>query len=278
MAGAISATTSERNDLPKSGITTCKQEPHKYDAGDLGCGDGLPQEFRRQVNSIPPGHILEVTTRDPSAKEDLPSLARLLGHEIISVRTADNGDTVVVVRRAAPGQALSETTTKKRVLNQLNIDEVEHYAKVARETPEKCSISRKLEAEWVGGTRSRIHSGSKELFMGGDQDFGAMSVALASLLGCEIDLIATQASVRGIELESLSIEGTGDFNLARYLGGTTNGPSPGYENVKYIVRIKSKKATEEQLQDLVKLCETSSPVGDTFSRAVHLSLEVVIEK
>jgi TusA-related sulfurtransferase/uncharacterized OsmC-like protein len=278
MAQAISATASERIDLPKTGIMPCKQEPHKYDAGDLGCGDGLPQEFRRQVNSIPPGHILEVTTRDPAAKEDLPSLARLLGHEIISVKTADNGDTVVVVRRGAPAPVLSETTTKKRMLNQLNIDEVEHYAKVARENPEKCSMSRKLEAEWVGGTRSRIHSGSKELFMGGDQDFGAMSVALASSLGCEIDLIATQATVRGIELERLSIEGAGDFNFALYVGGMRNGPSPGYDNVKYIVKIKSKHATEAQLRDLVKLCETSSPVGDTFSRAVHLSMDVIIEK
>lgn len=114
--------------------------------------------------------------------------------------------------------------------------------------------------------------------MGGDQDFGAMSVALASLLGCEIDLIATQATVRGIELERLSIGGVGDFNFARYAGGMSGGPSSGYDRVKYVVRIKSKNATEDQLRDLVKLCETSSPVGDTFSRAVHLSMDVVIEK
>jgi uncharacterized OsmC-like protein len=167
---------------------------------------------------------------------------------------------------------------KKRMLNQLNVEEVEQDAREARMNPEKCSITRKLEAEWVGGTRSQIHSGNKELFIGVDQDFGAMSVALASLLGCEIDLIATQATVRGIELERLQIEGTGDFNFARYVGGMNSGPSPGYDSVKYTVRIKSKNATEEQLRDLVKLCETSSPVGDTFSRAVHLSMNVVIEK
>jgi hypothetical protein len=97
-------------------------------------------------------------------------------------------------------------------------------------------------------------------------------------MGCEIDLIATQPSVRGIELESLSIEGTGDFNFTKYVGGMSNEPSPGYNNVKYFVRIKSKNATEEQLRDLVMLCETSSPVGDTFSRVVHLSMDVIIEK
>lgn len=256
------------------GQTAFETEVHKYDAGNLGCGDGLPQEFRRQVNSIPVGHILEVTTDDPSAREDLPSLARLLGHEVLSVKTANNGKTIVVVRRGASSD-LSEAPN--RILNQLDVDELEQNARKARAHPDKCSITRKLEAEWVGGTRSRVLSGNKELFMGGDQDFGAMSVVLASLLGCEIDLITTNATVRGIELERLSIEGSGDFNLARYVGGMGDGPSPGYNNVKYIVRIKSKNATKEQLRDLVKLCETSSPVGDTFSRAVQLSMDVVVE-
>ncbi len=72
---------------------------HRYDSGDLGCGSGLPEEFRRQVSNIPVGHVLEVVTRDPSAKEDLPSLARLLGHQVLSVATAANGNIVVVVKR-----------------------------------------------------------------------------------------------------------------------------------------------------------------------------------
>lgn len=71
----------------------------RFDAGDLGCGSGLPQEFRRQVSSIPIGSILEVVTRDPSAKEDLPSMARLLGHEVLSVANSADGSTAISVRR-----------------------------------------------------------------------------------------------------------------------------------------------------------------------------------
>ncbi len=72
---------------------------HHYDAGDLGCGSGLPQEFRRQINAIPVGGVLEVVARDPSAKEDLPSLARLLGHRVLSVKTSPDGSTVLAVQR-----------------------------------------------------------------------------------------------------------------------------------------------------------------------------------
>ena len=87
--------------LTESGIATSSGEYHKFDAGDIGCGSGLPEEFRHQIESIPVGHLLEVTTGDPSAKEDLPSLARLLGHEVISVKSSDKGKTIVIVKRSS---------------------------------------------------------------------------------------------------------------------------------------------------------------------------------
>lgn len=79
------------------------QEVRRFDAGELGCGSGLPQEFRRQVGALPVGGILETTARDPAAKEDLPALARLLGHEVLSVTTSQDGQTIVVVRRGGAG-------------------------------------------------------------------------------------------------------------------------------------------------------------------------------
>jgi TusA-related sulfurtransferase len=72
---------------------------HRFDAGDLGCSSGLPEEFRRRIDGIPIGNLLEVVTRDPSAKEDLPSLSRLLGHHVISIRNSPDGSTVLVVQR-----------------------------------------------------------------------------------------------------------------------------------------------------------------------------------
>jgi len=71
----------------------------RFDAGDLGCSSGLPEEFRHQIEGIPVGTILEVVTRDPSAKEDLPSLSRLLGHKVISVTGSPDGSTKIVVQR-----------------------------------------------------------------------------------------------------------------------------------------------------------------------------------
>lgn len=72
---------------------------HHFDAGDLGCSSGLPEEFRRQIDAIPVGSFLKISTRDPSAKEDLPSLTRLLGHRFVSISNSPDGVTELTVQR-----------------------------------------------------------------------------------------------------------------------------------------------------------------------------------
>lgn len=72
---------------------------HRYDAGELGCADGLAREFRRHVQQIPVGDVLVVSTRDPAAKEDLPPLARMMGHVVRSIEAPGDGRLLVTVER-----------------------------------------------------------------------------------------------------------------------------------------------------------------------------------
>jgi TusA-related sulfurtransferase len=72
---------------------------HHYDAGDLGCADGLAGEFRKQMQQIPVGEVLIVSTRDPAAKEDLPPLARMMGHVVRSIEAPGDGRLLVSVER-----------------------------------------------------------------------------------------------------------------------------------------------------------------------------------
>jgi TusA-related sulfurtransferase len=72
---------------------------HAFDAGTMGCADGLASEFRRQIGGIPVGDALVVTARDPAAKEDLPPLARLMGHTVHSVEALGDGRLVITVER-----------------------------------------------------------------------------------------------------------------------------------------------------------------------------------
>jgi len=70
-----------------------------FDAGSMGCADGLADEFRRRIQGVPVGASLVSVVRDPAAREDLPPLARLLGHEVRSVEAGDDGTIKIVVER-----------------------------------------------------------------------------------------------------------------------------------------------------------------------------------
>jgi TusA-related sulfurtransferase len=70
-----------------------------FEAGEMGCADGLAQEFRRRLTGVPIGGSLEVVVSDPAAKEDLPSLARLLGQRITSTEAHDDGRLTITVER-----------------------------------------------------------------------------------------------------------------------------------------------------------------------------------
>lgn len=72
---------------------------HHFDAGQLGCADGLAQEFRRRILAIPPGDVLAIQTADPTAREDLPPLARLMGHKVRSIEPSGEGRHLITVER-----------------------------------------------------------------------------------------------------------------------------------------------------------------------------------
>ena len=80
-------------------VPTSEGEIHEFDAGALGCTDGFTSEFRRRIRAIDVGHHLRVIARDPSAKEDLPSMARLMGHRVLDTVDLDDGSTCFTVER-----------------------------------------------------------------------------------------------------------------------------------------------------------------------------------
>jgi TusA-related sulfurtransferase len=72
---------------------------HTFEAGGMGCADGLAQEFRRRIAAVAVGDSLAVVVSDPAAKEDLPALARMLGQSITSVEAHDDGRLTINVER-----------------------------------------------------------------------------------------------------------------------------------------------------------------------------------
>jgi len=86
--------------LPDSAPASCDVPGGRvFEAGDMGCADGLAQEFRNRLALVPLGQSLSVVVSDPAAKEDLPSLARMLGQVVTSTEAHDDGRLTINVER-----------------------------------------------------------------------------------------------------------------------------------------------------------------------------------
>jgi uncharacterized OsmC-like protein len=157
-------------------------------------------------------------------------------------------------------------------LNGIDVDELREYVASAARDTAVADRDPVVIARWVGGDRAEVtfQSGEASVLVGGDGP-SAMKLVLASLAACDVDLVLTRAALLGVEVESLTVEAVGHFNVRRYLGLDT-ADGPGYDRIAYTVRLKTTGATPGQLAELRRACEQASPVGDTLQRRVALDV------
>lgn len=141
---------------------------------------------------------------------------------------------------------------------------VEKDASLARKSP-------KAVARWVGADASRVECDGATISLGGEGNPSPMDAVLAALAGCEVDVVATNAALLGLDVERLTVEATGSFDVRAYLG-FDEAPSPGFDAISFVVRVTIPHATPAQLRRLRERCERSSPVGDSLARAIPLEL------
>lgn len=165
---------------------------------------------------------------------------------------------------------------EEQVLNGINVGEMRGYIDSCRKDPSVAERNPTVVAKWVGGSRAEIAFGDHVVRMGGDDDPSAMRMLLASLAACDVEVVATHASLLGLELKELAIEAAGHFNIRRLLG--LEGPGPGYDRIAYTARINAPRATEEEVALLKAMCERSSPVGDSLTKAIPLTLRFEVAK
>ena len=168
------------------------------------------------------------------------------------------------------------TARAQSQINGIDREDLGTYIDSVRSDPTQADRKPTVVARWVGGTRAAVtsSSGGPPVFMGGDDDPSAMGMLLRALAACDIEVVVTRATVLGIQIEELSIEANGYFNVARYLG-VDSPEGAGYQRASYVVRLRTNGATAEQIADIRSALE-ASPVGDTFQRNVPVTFDLEI--
>ena len=157
-------------------------------------------------------------------------------------------------------------------LNGVDPAEITAAAAEARTEPARAERHPHLVAEWLGGVRSRARISDKTLDVNGSGQMDPMQLVLAALASCEVEVIVTQATLMGLEIETLEVHVDAHFDVSRYLG--LEGPHPGYDRVVLEVRLRAPGITPEQVRRIESAVERLSPVGASLAQAVPIEAHI----
>ncbi len=190
---------------------------------------------------------------------------------------------------------MSTTTelTRPGIVNGINVGDLKRLVADVAADPANGATRWRVATSWQGQTYSRSHVrgfdiGGKHISrffaidvdepyeIGGSNRFAnPQEHLIAALNACMIAGYAAQCAIRGIELERLEIETTGDIDLRGFLGVDAT-VAPGYEAMSYTVRIKG-DATSEQFEAVHAAVMATSPNFYNIANAIALKSALVIE-
>jgi uncharacterized OsmC-like protein len=190
-------------------------------------------------------------------------------------------------------QTKTDTLTTRNVVNGIDVDALFALIQGVKDDPAKGKTSWRVMTSWQGQTRSRAEveafgiGGERvprrfsididEPFeLGGTDRFAnPQEHLLAALNACVTVGYVAQCAVRGITLESLEIETDGEIDLRGFLGLDPAVP-PGYETLRYTVRIKG-SGTKEEFAEIHEAVMATSPNFYNLSRPIGLKPVLVVE-
>lgn len=185
------------------------------------------------------------------------------------------------------------TDTQPNVMNGINVDDLFALIEGVKQDTSKAKTDWRVTTTWQGQTRTRAEVtgfglGGEQIErhfaldidepveLGGTNMFAnPQEYLLAALNACMSVGYVAQCAVRGIRLDSLKIETEGEIDLRGFLGIDT-AVAPGYESLRYTVRIKG-DASEEEFAEIHKAVMATSPNFYNISRPVALQPTLVVE-
>jgi uncharacterized OsmC-like protein len=112
-----------------------------------------------------------------------------------------------------------------------------------------------------------------DVLLGRDSGPNAVELVLAALGFCYVVGFAYNAAALGYELEELSYDVEGDLDLRNFVG-IEEGPRAGFTAIRVNARAKAGNATPEQLEELCRYVQKTSPVGDIISNPVPIRVSL----
>ena len=186
------------------------------------------------------------------------------------------------------------TQRKENRINGIDVGALSAVRRDIENDPSKGAVAFRVTSDWMGQTRSRTtvesyRIGGQEVrrrfhvdvdepleLLGENTAPNPQEMLMTALNACIMVGYVAGAAVNGITLEQLQIETSGELDLRGFLGIDERVP-PGYESIRYTVRIKGNGTGEQFRQIHDTVCRTS-PNYFNISRPIRLDAQLVIEE
>jgi uncharacterized OsmC-like protein len=178
--------------------------------------------------------------------------------------------------------------TTTTVTNGIDVDALVGTIDAIKSQPQLAEFTFKASTVWRDGTHATAHIGSFRhagaddesraagfllhgdepgVLLGKDQGPNAVELLLAALGLCYSVGYVANAAARGIEIEEMSYEVEGDLDVHAFLG-LSDEVRPGFSEIRATAYVKAPRATQEELTELCRYVQATSPVRDALANAV----------
>ena len=182
--------------------------------------------------------------------------------------------------------------TEKKGVNGVDVDKLFETINAVKNTPVIAKFKFRANNQWIKGGHNRttiknfygtekdhVHDKPFELdadepplLLGQDKGPNPVEYALTALAACVTTSIVYHAAAKGIKINAMESRLEGDIDLRGFLGLSKDVPR-GYKEIRMFFKIDA-DVDDEKLQELVQLGPTYSPVFDTITRAVPVSVQL----
>jgi uncharacterized OsmC-like protein len=182
------------------------------------------------------------------------------------------------------------TQTNVSVVNGLDRDKLFGTIDLLKAKPALAKFQFTVRNEWLDGAHNRstiesffgagsdikhavkfeLHADEPAILLGEDQGPNAGEYLLHALAACLTSAMVYHAAARGIAIEEVESSVDGDADLQGFLG-LDETVRPGFQGIRVAFRIKA-DVSDEQLQELCGLGQRYSPVFDSITRGVPVTV------
>ncbi|HXJ87743.1 MAG TPA: OsmC family protein [Candidatus Binatia bacterium] len=177
------------------------------------------------------------------------------------------------------------------LVNGVNVDNLFTTVDAIKTAPSIAKFVFRIENRWEGAGRNRssvnafhgagqeisrqtsfvLHADEPPVLLGEDSAANPVEYLLHSLAACLTTSMVYHAAARGIQIQAVDSSFEGDIDLHGFLDLDPNIRN-GYQAIRVSFKIKA-DVPDEQLQEIVQLGTGHSPVFDSLTRGVPVSVK-----